>query len=81
MEDNEKSNRKKKPSDITETSLAFRIADKEKTGYLSKSEFTEMAKNLSQKQIDKVFNVFDKDGDGKIDYEEFSELMSQGKRK
>ena len=81
MEDNEKSNRKKKPSDITETSLAFRMADKEKTGYLSKSEFTEMAKNLSQKQIDKVFNVFDKDGDGKIDYEEFSELMSQGKRK
>ena len=81
MEDNEKSNRKKKPSDITETSLAFRIADKEKTGYLSKSEFTEMAKNLSQEQIDKVFNVFDKDGDGKIDYEEFSELMSQGKRK
>ena len=81
MEDKEKSNRKKKPSDITETSLAFRMADKEKTGYLSKSEFTEMAKNLSQEQIDKVFNVFDKDGDGKIDYEEFSELMSQGKRK
>ena len=59
-----------------ETELAFRMADKENTGYLTKSEFTEMAKNLSLEQIDKVFTIYHKDGDGKIDYEEFSQLMS-----
>lgn len=63
-------------SESNETELAFRMADKENSGYLTKSEFAEMAKKLSLEQIDKIFAIYDKDGDGKIDYEEFCQLMS-----
>ena len=36
-----------------------------------------MTKNLSEEQREKVFAKCDKDGDGKINYSEFSSMMSK----
>ena len=53
------------------------MADKDKSGYIEKSEFEKMTKNLSKEQREKVFAKCDKDGDGKINYSEFSSMMSK----
>merc|ERR1711997_833974 len=63
------------------TEIAFRLADKDKSGYITKSEFEKMAKNLSKEQVEKVFAKCDKDGDGKINYAEFSTMMNMAKKK
>ena len=60
--------------------IAFRLADKDKSGYITKSEFEKMAKNLSKEQIEKVFQKCDKDGDGKINFSEFSSMMAMAKK-
>ena len=65
---------------LGKTEIAFRLADKDKTGYITKSEFQQMAKNLSKEQVDKVFAKCDKDGDGKISYCEFSSMMASAKK-
>ena len=63
------------------TEIAFKLADKDKSGYITKSEFEKMAKNLSKEQIDKVFEKCDKDGDGKINFSEFKHMMNMSKKK
>ena len=63
------------------TEIAFRLADKDRSGYITKSEFEKMAKNLSKEQIEKVFAKCDKDGDGKIDFQEFKHMMNMTKKK
>ena len=68
-------------SGMGKTEIAFRLADKDKTGYITKSEFEQMAKNLSKEQVEKVFAKCDKDGDGKISYSEFSSMMASAKKK
>lgn len=60
---------------MDKTEIAFRLADTDKSGSITKSEFAKMAKNLSKEQIEKVFMKCDKDGDGKISYSEFSSMM------
>ena len=66
---------------MDKTEIAFRLADKDKSGYITKSEFEKMAKNLSKEQVEKVFAKCDKDGDGKINYAEFSTMMNMAKKK
>ena len=66
---------------MDKTEIAFRLADKDKSGYITKNEFEKMAKNLSKEQIEKVFAKCDKDGDGKINYAEFSSMMAMAKKK
>jgi len=66
---------------MDKTEIAFRLADKDKSGYITKSEFEKMAKNLSKEQIEKVFAKCDKDGDGKINFAEFSTMMNMAKKK
>ena len=65
---------------MDKTEIAFRLADKDKSGYITKSEFEKMAKNLSKEQIEKVFAKCDKDGDGKINFSEFSSMMAMAKK-
>ena len=45
---------------MDKTEIAFRLADKDKSGYITKSEFEKMAKNLSKEQVEKVFAKCDK---------------------
>ena len=63
------------------TEMAFRLADKSNDGYIDKEEFEKMAKNLSKEKIDKVFEKFDKDGDGTMSYLEFKAMMDGNKKK
>ena len=62
------------------TEIAFHLADKDKTGYITKNEFEQMAKQLSKEQVEKVFAKCDKDGDGRISYSEFSSMMAMKKK-
>ena len=51
------------------------MIDVNKDGYLSKEEFGTMLKslndNISEEEIEKMMNVVDENGDGKIQFEEF----------
>jgi len=67
-------------SDIEVTSkaeLAFKALDKNHDGFISRKEFTKISKNLTSDQISAVLDKFDKDGDGKLDYEEFKKLLKR----
>ena len=66
---------------MDKTEIVFRMADKDKSGYIEKSEFDEMTRTLSPEKREKVFAKCDKNGDGRIDYEEFKSMMEMSKRK
>ena len=66
---------------MDKTELAFRLADKDQSGYIEKDEFEKMTKNLSKEQRDKAFAKCDKDGDGRINYSELSSMMAMTKKK
>lgn len=57
--------------------IAFRLYDKDKDGYITKTEMEKLSKNLSKEQIDKVFARFDSDGDGRLSYAEFRKMMNK----
>ena len=57
--------------------IAFRLYDKDKDGFITKSEMEKLSKNLSKEQIDKVFARFDADGDGRLSYAEFRKMMNK----
>jgi len=63
--------------------VAFRIYDIDQDGYISNGELFQVLKtmvgnNLTEKQlqeiVDKTILYADKDGDGKISYEEFCDV-------
>ncbi|KAH7728683.1 CRE-PAT-10 protein [Aphelenchoides avenae] len=59
---------------------AFRLFDKEGNGYISrptlKSLLKEIASDLTDAQLEEAVNEIDEDGSGKIEFEEFWELMA-----
>lgn len=66
-----------------QTSVAFNIYDIDQDGFISNGELFQVLKtmvgsNLSEKQlqeiVDKTILYSDKDGDGKISYEEFCDV-------
>ncbi|KAF7635267.1 hypothetical protein Mgra_00005383 [Meloidogyne graminicola] len=61
---------------------AFRLFDKEGNGYIStgtlKELLHEIAPDLSDKELDAAVDEIDEDGSGKIEFEEFWELMAGG---
>ena len=66
---------------MDKTEIAFKLADKNKDGYIDKEEFEKMAKTLTKEKVEKVFQKCDKNGDGKIDYSEFKTMMDMNKKK
>ena len=60
---------------IKQTELAFKLYDKDKDGYITKTEMEKLSKNLTKEQIEKVFARFDADGDGRLSYSEFRKMM------
>ena len=60
--------------------LAFKLYDKDKDGYITKSEMEKLSKNLTKEQIEKVFARFDADGDGRLSYAEFRKMMNKWKQ-
>ena len=65
--------------------VAFRIYDIDQDGFISNGELFQVLKtmvgnNLTEKQlqeiVDKTILYADKDGDGKISYEEFSDVSA-----
>ena len=57
------------------------MTDKDKSRYFQKSEFDEITRTLSPEKCEKVSAKCDKNGDGRIDYEEFKGMMAMSKRK
>ena len=66
---------------MNKAEIAFRLADKDKDGYVDRSEFEKMAKNLPKEKMDKVFDNVDKNNDGKLDFSEFKAMMDMCKKK
>ena len=66
---------------MDKTEIAFKLADKDNDGYIDRSEFEKMAKNLSKEKAGKVFEKCDKNGDGRIDFSEFETMMNMNKKK
>ena len=61
---------------------AFEFFDKNVNGSIDRAELRRIMRILGEKIIDEeveeIFNEADLDGDGNIDYEEFSEMMLSG---
>ena len=49
-------------------------------GYLTKAELRKTSRKMTDAQIDAVFEKFDKNRDGRLDFEEFKELMESHKK-
>ena len=58
---------------------AFTMFDKDNSGYITKEELQKAlkAEKTQEKEIEKYIKAVDKNGDGKIDYKEFLELMGK----
>ena len=66
-----------KPDPAKQAEIAFKLYDKDRDGFITKSEMEKISKNLSKEQIDKVFARFDADGDGRLSYAEFRKMMNK----
>ena len=55
--------------------------DKDNSGFITKDEILKAlkAEKTQEKEVEKCIQAVDKDGDGKIDYKEFLELMGAKK--
>jgi len=60
--------------------MAFQIMDRNNDGYITKQEMAQLTKKLSQQQINAVFNRNDKDKDGRLSKQEFTEMMCAKKK-
>lgn len=60
---------------------SFRVFDKDDSGYIEVDELKQVMKaigeRLSDEQVKKIFAMGDLDGDGRLDYQEFVQLMTQ----
>jgi Ca2+-binding EF-hand superfamily protein len=64
----------------TKVEKAFRAMDRDGDGYVTKTEFQKVCKNLTKEQIQAAFNKFDKSGNGKLNYVEFCGMMNARKK-
>ncbi|KVH93279.1 calmodulin-like protein 1 [Cynara cardunculus var. scolymus] len=68
--------------DINETKRVFDKFDRDKDGKISRGEYKAIVKALRQegaeRDIQKIFEVADLDGDGFIDFKEFVEVQKKG---
>ena len=65
-----------RPSTIVEKAkLAFNVYDRNRDGYLTKAELRKTSKRMTDAQIDAVFDKYDVNKDGKLDFNEFKNLM------
>ncbi|XP_052273875.1 calmodulin-like isoform X2 [Dreissena polymorpha] len=60
---------------------AFKVFDKEAKGYLTVDELRHIMTNLGEKlgdeEVDEMLAIVDADGNGLIDYEEFTQMLAQ----
>jgi len=58
--------------------MMFKVLDKDKSGKVNTKELSKgLLGLLPQKQLEQIVKLFDKDGDGQIDYEEFKTVMKR----
>ena len=69
------------PSCLQDLREAFKIFDKNKSGYIEVSEIISVTATLGQalteEELDAFMKEADANGDGKLDYEEFSRMMTK----
>ena len=60
--------------------LAFRVFDRNRSGFIAAADLREIMRNLDQtlteNEMDEIIKMADIDGDGRIDYEEFIQMMN-----
>ncbi|XP_060577951.1 calmodulin-alpha-like [Ruditapes philippinarum] len=60
---------------------AFKVFDKEQKGYLTCDELrhimTNLGERLEDEEVDEMLSIVDADGNGLIDYEEFTQMLAQ----
>ncbi|XP_023332651.1 calmodulin-beta [Eurytemora carolleeae] len=55
----------------------FKLMDKDGDGFVTKTEFREVCKNLNREQIDLAFKKFDQTGNDKLNFREFCDMMNK----
>jgi len=56
---------------------AFNVLDSDRDGFVTKQDFKKKFHNLNSKQIDIVFNKYDRASNGKLSFVEFKNFMSR----
>ena len=64
---------------LNRVSASFEALDKDKDGYVSKTDFARSFPNLTPDQVDACFKKFDKDKDGQLNFTEFKNFMAKVK--
>jgi len=62
---------------MDKAAAAFRAIDTDHSGFLDREEFLKFTSKMPERQQEKLLANLDKDGDGKIDMEEFRQLFNK----
>ena len=65
----------KAPTFVEKAKLAFNVYDLNRDGYLTKAELRKASLKMTGAQIDALFENYDKNNDGRLDFNEFKDLM------
>ena len=68
-------------SDMNNAEIAFSLFDQNRDGFISSKEMIKKSKTLTPRQVDKVFEKFDTDGDGRLSFAEFKRMMERNVQK
>ena len=66
---------------INSTVAAFNDLDLDKDGFVEKEDFTRTFNNFSNAQVDRIYEQYDEDLNGKMDYKEFKNFMVKNQKK